>query len=149
MIRAGQVKARMMVGRAALVMLGTAALAGCKSPSGSGEERYTLATVNGQALPSSSDGFMETTSGSLVLHPDGRITQSAVIRCKTNLAPGSCEVYNNGQIHNEGTYSRTEGWIRFEGTRFPATFGSNEVTMTVGCSPSQGLCAPQVYAYRR
>lgn len=149
MLRAGQVKTRMSVRRAVLVVVGAAALAGCKSPLDSGEERYTLATVNGKALPFSSDRIIETTSGSLVLHPDGRLTHSAVIRCKTNLAPGSCEVYNNGQIHNEGTYSRAEGWVRFGRAQFPATFGSNEVTITVGCTPSQGPCAPQVDAYRR
>lgn len=127
-----------------------AVLGGCKdSPTASDGERYTLKTVSGVSLPAPdpTTHVVDITAGTLKLRSDGTLTEEMTVRCRSNLPPGTtCQVTNGGRSSREGTYSRTEGWVRFGNIQVPAAFTSRSVTITYGCPPSQGFSCPQVVA---
>ncbi len=139
--------------RAAGALCALAALAGCgDSPTNSDGERYTLKTVSGVSLPAPdpTSNVVDITAGALELRADGTLTEEMTVRCKSNLPPGTtCQLINGGRSSRVGTYSRTEGWVRFGDFQVPAAFTSRSVTITYGCPPSQGFCPQLVTRYVR
>lgn len=122
---------------------------GCgEPPLGPSAEVYTLASVNGQPLPQAygdAGSVIEVTRGELALAPDGSLLESLTLRCRESLPTGTtCHVEGNGVLGREGTYSRSEGWIEFEGTRFPAMFGEAGVDVTYRMASG----FPKVFEYR-
>jgi hypothetical protein len=147
---------------AVLIAAGTVAVAACgDSPSEPAGDRYTLATINGAALPGPfPDVFglataLEVTAGTLTLRTNGTFRETLTIRCRSPLPPEStCELTAPVTIEAEGIYSRADGYVRYpEGavpdTEFAAVFTDDSVTITIMLPPSQGGGASFVLEYRR
>jgi hypothetical protein len=124
-------------------------LARCDSPTDVDTEVYTLATVNGRALPAPHPDMMgiEIVSGTLKLKAGGVVEEAVTIRCQPGLPAGDCSVSAAGQFR-EGTYSRSEGWIRFGERQYPADFTSGAVTANYVRPPSQGF-GGAIYVFTR
>jgi hypothetical protein len=124
-------------------------LAGCDSPTEPAAEVHALATVNGRALPAPHPDMMriEIVSGTLTLKRGNVAEQTMTIRCVPGLTPDECSVSGAG-LFGEGTYSRTEGWLRFGDRQYPAEFTASTVTADYRLPPSQGF-GGAVYVYTR
>jgi hypothetical protein len=122
--------------RRGAVLLAVVILGGCEGLFGTDADVYTLATVNGKPLPAlhRHDDLVEAVSAELTPRPDGTATMVSVDRCTPNPPPGlGCELYDGGQQTNEGSYSRSEGWVQFGFTRFQASFQARKVVLTESC----------------
>jgi hypothetical protein len=125
------------------------ALAACSdSSSGPGAERYTLATIDGAALPGPYAGFpgFEVTSGSLKLLPDGSFETALVMRCKADPPPNTtCEVTGDERATYKGTYIRDEdkGVVRFSDQQ--EEWPPVRITILIWSVPTQ----PEGKLYRR
>jgi hypothetical protein len=84
---------------------------------------------------------------SLRLKPGGVVEETVTIRCQPGLPTGACSVSVAGQFR-EGTYSRSEGWIRFGDRQYPAEFTASAVTANYVLPPSQGF-GGAVYVFTR
>lgn len=133
---------------------------GCSdNPAGPSGDTFVLATINGAPLPAPDPDLWaaEIISGSLTLHPDGRLTATKTIRCKTDLPPSTtCQISNGGKVTSEGSYSRTEGWVQFGTPRWPGDqrytteFGAESVRILIASPPSSGGISPRyLLEYRR
>lgn len=120
-----------------------------------GDQRYTLASINGDPLPAPyepvplADPVWEVMSGSLTLHSDTTLTFEFVIRCRPDLVPGSCGVANDGRNRIEGAYSRASQSVWFGDQPVPMTFGPNTITIQFGGQTVLGFVPPQTYQFRR
>jgi hypothetical protein len=133
-----------------VTLLGGILAGACDSPIATTAELYTLTTINGGPLPFPYNGFsssIEITGGSIELRRDGSYTEVWELRCREPLPPeDECSV-GDGTHGREGAYSRSEGWVEYNGIRFPARFSSAEVEI-VFAAPSSGF-SPLVHEYRR
>lgn len=140
--------------RRGAVLLAVVILGGCEGPFGTDAGVYTLATVNGKPLPAlhRHDELVEAVSAELTLRPDGTATLVSVDRCTPDPPPGlGCALYDEGRRTNEGSYSRSEGWVQFGFTRFQASFQVRKVVLTKSClNPVQCTTLYEtVYEFRR
>ncbi|HEY7768441.1 MAG TPA: hypothetical protein VIB55_09810 [Longimicrobium sp.] len=118
------------------VLLAVVILGGCEGPVGTDAVVYTLATVNGKPLPAPHRHYelVEAVSAELTLRPDGTASMVSVDRCPPDPPPGlGCAVYDGGRQTNEGSYSRSEGWVQFGFKRFQASFHTRKVVLTESC----------------
>jgi hypothetical protein len=129
--------------RIAAAMLALAALAGCDSILGSGDDAYTLRSVNGAALPVSYNpgdpsSAVDIVSGKITLGDGGAVTEEWKLACKNPLPSGvtACTLSAGGRTLQRGTYSPDTRTIQFEtqsslgGT--PAEVSSSAVVVHYG-----------------
>lgn len=139
--------------RRSAALLAVLMLGGCDGPSESGPKVYTLATVNGQALPTDVDALTQTVSGELTLHDESALTLVLVHRCNPNPPPGTgCQLYDGGRQEYHGTYSRSAGWLRIGTAEMEADIQDRRAVLTFRCMDPK-TCFPGpftvTYDFRR
>src|SRR4051812_22150195 len=125
-----------------IVLAATALLVGCGDSSGPGGETYTLRSIAGDPLPAPQAPDLlfyrdpspfEVLAGSLTLRPDGTLTETMQLRCRSPLPVGFTDGdVGDGRSSREGRYSRADESVVFDNgaefetdprrARFPATF---------------------------
>lgn len=114
-------------------LLAVVVLGGCEALFGTDAEVYTLATVNAEAVPAPSGDIIQWVEGELTLHDDTRASMTGEVRCNPNPPPGTgCEI-TVPRNTAEGTYSRSEGWLRFGTMEYKARFEARKVVLTDSC----------------
>lgn len=137
--------------RRGTALLALVVLGGCEGLFGTDAEVYTLAAVNGEAVPAPSDESVQLVEGELTLHDGSRFSMTFDSRCNPNPPPGTGCQLTITRNTVEGTYSRSEGWLRFENVEFEARFESRKVVLTDSCLHPVN-CHPvyeTVYEFRR
>ncbi len=115
--------------RRGAVLLALVILGGCEGLFGNDAQVYTLATVNGQAVPAPSEDIIQWVEAEITLHDDTRATMTGEVRCNPNPPPGTgCEI-TIPRNTSEGTYSRSEGWLRFGTAEYEARFEDRKVVL--------------------
>jgi hypothetical protein len=155
-------RSRVRLAARALLLFAAMVAAACDSSTRPEPEAYALASINGAALPAVYDfgvGFtaFEVTDGSLTLRPDGTLTLTLAVRCRSPQPPDTeCQVEGDGIDTVHGTYSRADGWIRLADTaptgdvRWEAEYGAGLIRMTYSRPPSLGFApAHTVFEFRR
>lgn len=132
--------------RRGAALLAMVMLSGCEGLFGPDTEVYTLSAVNGKALPTAlDDTLVEVVSGRLSLDDEDSFTLTLVHRCNPNPPPGTgCQLNDGGKQTYTGTYSRSEGTLRFGTVVMEARFQGNQALLTFRCT-DPASCFPRPF----